>query len=451
MLLRPIELEITPEEPFKNDSFERQEIIKTLAALIEKLSGPYVIAVDSPWGTGKTTFIRMAKAYLEQKQHPCMYFNAWETDFAEDPLIAFVGELDGLMESVCPDEKARQDLIGTTKKIAGAVAKRTLPALLKIATIGALDAQKEIESIAAELAGGLTGDAVEKYLEDKAQIAAFHSELAKTLKAAEAFKKNLPVVIFIDELDRCRPTYAIELLERVKHLFNVKNVVFIVAIDKKQLGISLSTVYGTGFNATDYLRRFFDMDLRLTRVDSEKFCESLMLRMGFAEQELGEAKKTISEMAKIMQLSPRAQEQYVSTLMLAIVSSESPNAHTISQLAILSSLKVGDENAYYHLTRNRGSVIEIAEFIKQAAKSAGYLDSYFLSQIEHLCLAADQYRDQNVRSRIEHAYEKAETSIPTRNQSRELLEVLDFSACSRSLQLKTLVKKIDLAAQFRTN
>ncbi len=451
MLLRPIELEITPEEPFKNDSFERQEIIKTLAALIEKLSGPYVIAVDSPWGTGKTTFIRMAKAYLEQKQHPCMYFNAWETDFAEDPLIAFVGELEGLMESVCPDEKARQDLIGTTKKIAGAVAKRTLPALLKIATIGALDAQKEIESIAAELAGGLTGDAVEKYLEDKAQIAAFHGELAKTLNAAEAFKKNLPVVIFIDELDRCRPTYAIELLERVKHLFNVENVVFIVAIDKKQLGISLSTVYGTGFNATDYLRRFFDMDLRLTQVDSEKFCESLMLRMGFAVQELGEAKKTISEMAKIMQLSPRAQEQYISTLMLAIVSSESPNAHTISQLAILSALKVGEPDSYYHLTRNDRSVVELTELIKQQARSASYHDKDFLAQVEGNCLAMRRITDERAQDKIRSLFQTIDNGTSPREELIRYSKTANLGKSGQTFELQILVKKIDLAAQFRTN
>ena len=72
-----------------------------------------------------------------------------------------------------------------------------------------------------------------------------------------------PLVFFIDELDRCRPSFAIELLERVKHLFDVKNIVFVLSIDKKQLEAITAAVYGERIDALEYLRRFIDLDFYL--------------------------------------------------------------------------------------------------------------------------------------------------------------------------------------------
>jgi KAP family P-loop domain len=71
------------------------------------------------------------------------------------------------------------------------------------------------------------------------------------------FKKS-PFFVLVDELDRCRPTYAVELLERIKHLFDVDGIVFVVATDAQQLQCSVRALYGTDFDANRYLRRFFD-------------------------------------------------------------------------------------------------------------------------------------------------------------------------------------------------
>ena len=76
-------------------------------------------------------------------------------------------------------------------------------------------------------------------------------------------KKKLPIYICIDELDRCRPTYAISLLEGVKHLFNAKGVCFVFSTNLAQLSESVKAVYGPGFNGHMYLKRFFDFDYQL--------------------------------------------------------------------------------------------------------------------------------------------------------------------------------------------
>jgi len=69
----------------------------------------------------------------------------------------------------------------------------------------------------------------------------------------------LPVFVLIDELDRCRPPYAIAMLERIKHLFEIPDVVFVVATDSEQLVHSIRAVYGQDFSGSRYLTRFFDL------------------------------------------------------------------------------------------------------------------------------------------------------------------------------------------------
>lgn len=74
------------------------------------------------------------------------------------------------------------------------------------------------------------------------------------------------LVIFIDELDRCRPTFAIETLERIKHYFDDERIIFVVSVNKEQLIHTISKFYGASFDATAYLNKFFDMNIYLPEI-----------------------------------------------------------------------------------------------------------------------------------------------------------------------------------------
>ena len=102
------------------------------------------------------------------------------------------------------------------------------------------------------------------------------------MSAAVVEETGHPMVFIIDELDRCRPTFAIELLERVKHIFDVPNLVFVFGINRDELCESLRSVYGK-INADIYLRRFFDMEFTLPEADSEKFGRHLMQKFELGE------------------------------------------------------------------------------------------------------------------------------------------------------------------------
>ena len=88
----------------------------------------------------------------------------------------------------------------------------------------------------------------------------------------EATKGDKPIIFIIDELDRCRPSYAVELLEQVKHFFSVSGIVFVLSIDKVQLGHAVRGVYGNDrINADEYLRRFIDIEYSIPVPDKNYF------------------------------------------------------------------------------------------------------------------------------------------------------------------------------------
>lgn len=79
-------------------------------------------------------------------------------------------------------------------------------------------------------------------------------------------EKAEKLVIFIDELDRCKPSFAIEMLERIKHYFDDERIIFVVSLNKEQLIHTISNYYGSEFDATRYLNRFFDISVNLPEI-----------------------------------------------------------------------------------------------------------------------------------------------------------------------------------------
>ncbi len=288
--VRPIE--IPDDNPFQNDKLKRASEIKNLSNLVENMNPPTVLSINSPWGTGKTTFIKMWKSYLNSKNVVSLYFNAWETDFAEDPLVAFLGEMNSSLGDFLSKKGKRNDAWEKTKEVGTHLVKKGIPALIKVLTSGVIDTEKIIEEEAAKLAEGLSKDAISAYEDTKKYITKFKINLRKVVEGACTENKKKSLIIFVDELDRCRPTYAIELLERIKHLFDIERIIFILSLDKEQLSHSVKSVYGSDFEATGYLRRFIDIEYSLKTPDKRSYINFLFNTFGF-ESFFEERKKII--------------------------------------------------------------------------------------------------------------------------------------------------------------
>ena len=225
-----------------------------------------VLNLDSPWGAGKTYFLRNWRLQLHENSRPVVYFNAWENDFLGDPLLSLVSVIRDQLSMQVGTQVLVGEKIKEFTKRAGELAVAIAPSIMKAA------AKKYLgDDFLDVLDGEATAETAEKFVEkilgkNKEALNAvkqFQDSLTELFKTVSSKSDGKPVYIFIDELDRCRPTYAIELLERVKHFFAIEGCRFVIATDTEQLAHSICAVYGSGFASKRYLKRFFDSTFKL--------------------------------------------------------------------------------------------------------------------------------------------------------------------------------------------
>ena len=99
LTLKLIEADISSDDPWADDVLERKKVASALTNLVSEETNPLVIGLNGHWGTGKTFVLKRWQKELEGKGYKSIYFNAWEDDFCDDPLIAIIGQLsDSLKE-----------------------------------------------------------------------------------------------------------------------------------------------------------------------------------------------------------------------------------------------------------------------------------------------------------------------------------------------------------------
>lgn len=463
MKFRLPELEIPSEDPFCNDALERKPVVEFLAGLLDKFNGPFVLALDSPWGTGKTTLVRMLKAKLEQANFQCVYFNAWQTDFVVDPLVALVSELDGIDFVDGEAKTAFKRHLASAKKITTAVAKRGLIAGAKAATLGALDLEREYEAAAAEVAGGVTGDAVDVFQKEKAALRKLRDELEAAVAQLMASGKRESLVFFIDELDRCRPTFSIEVLERIKHLFDLSNIVFVLSIDKAQLSASVASVYGDRSDTQEYLRRFFDLEFGIPKINSKRHTAVLLTRFGLddvfasrkGEQQYdkGHFEEYFSALADVFQLSLRARERCVT--LLAVVMHQTPESQYLDTILVsyLIVLRAKQPEAFHALCKGKLSAEAAMDALKERPGGSEFVADRPGMLIESYLLAGDPNQDRtNAHYKKLEDFWKSNTGDPlARSRAQEMLGLRNnvVAGYRRRFDYRHIAAKIDLAESFR--
>lgn len=265
------------------------------AMRIKNQQDSFVLNIRAGWGYGKTFFLTRWMQDLRDSDYPVVYFDAWSNDFADDPLIGFIDAInEGLSDFFHKKglaSKTFDDAISLGKKLIKPVGVGVAAILVKQLSgipldkikdsIGfdesAVDASDEVSSLISKCAD----IALEEHKGRRETIKAFKSRLSELINELNgASGIQLPVFIFIDELDRCRPTYAIELLEAIKHLFGVPGVYFVAATNIEQLGHSIKVVYGDGFDSDRYLKRFFDSEYSLPAPDKMGFSAVLFEKFG---------------------------------------------------------------------------------------------------------------------------------------------------------------------------
>jgi len=348
-----------PEKPFSGDLFGRQKLAERLTSHFDRLPDGAVLAIDAPWGAGKTWFGRNWHAQLANAGYRTAYIDCFERDYIEDPFVMIAGEL--LQLAKLEESPHRRKLLDAGKKLGVAL----LPSATKFAlnTIGHLalgnaefgeDLIKGLTSLQESSASALeklVAKRLESYENDKKSIEAFRSALQ------ELAKDGKPIVIFLDELDRCRPDFAIRTIERMKHFFEAPNVVFVLLMNREQLVAAIQGIYGSSIDAESYLGKFIQLSLTLPKQtshemyepdDNQTHCKATLVRYGFPPTDATQTFATIMGLTgTLFKFSLRDIERAVVLFSLA-----QPLHASVSHVTWPIALKLTRPDLFSHLMAN---------------------------------------------------------------------------------------------------
>ena len=267
-----------------HDEFNRKPIAENIIRLLTSDIDLSPMVIDGGWGTGKTEFCQKL-IRLMQEQHRDyrpVYIDAFRSDHSGEPLLALLAEI---IKACTPPEDSdkkriekHNDRIRKIAKAAGflmkTVAKAAVGHVLKQNTD---DLAEELQQI---MNDDQDADSLAETVTDAAATIASHTidatveallkeqiEAEKNLETLKACLKELaadkPIILFIDELDRCRPDYAVDMLEVIKHVFDIENVKVVLVTNTKQLCAAINHRYGAEVDAQKYLDKFLKYSFAL--------------------------------------------------------------------------------------------------------------------------------------------------------------------------------------------
>lgn len=278
MGIKSLELDPTQENIYNTlaaDAVGRNKHLWRFAGFCSFQERRCSIELDSAWGTGKTFFLKQLEmlfdAYRDQPKqlnadkqktirdrfetfanddkfgmaiqpHFCVYYDAWLNDNADDPLLSILYEL---IKQTGFKKKEKIDYWKTASGLVDAITGRN--------TSGLVDLVKGTNPVLD--------------IKDHKSFYDFFADYLDKLIP----KEHGRLLVLIDELDRCKPTYAVQLLERIKHYLSNDKITFVFAVNEEQLLNTIKVFYGEGFDAYKYLDRFFNYRLSLPNPDINSF------------------------------------------------------------------------------------------------------------------------------------------------------------------------------------
>lgn len=359
-------LEATEEnirDTYESDLLSRKDSVIQFADFLKSPYCPTSIAVNGEWGSGKTFFVKQTAYHLstlEDASDKCLtvYYDAWENDNECDPIISIVD----CIARVAGEEDGKH--IG---ELVFGIAEATLDNPLFRGIKAFRDWQKENE---AESDFGYS------------KIAPTNTQIKNKLKALfdEIINEHGErLILFVDELDRCKPDFAVRVLERLKHYFTIDDRVKIVfSVNINQLEHTIKHFYGDDFDSHRYLDRFFDMVLPIPEAETLAYINKNIEKSTLFDCEL------ISSIIKYFGIQIREINRFMSKLNSVYDAAKverwlkhSDNLYQsimIYIFPIMLAAKFTDEKKYQQLKDKKGEEI-IRSFLKYEGKSTDFIDT----------------------------------------------------------------------------
>ncbi|MYF46103.1 MAG: hypothetical protein F4073_01755 [Rhodobacteraceae bacterium] len=304
-------------EDNRNDLLQRKKTGKALSSLLNEIEDPLVVALDGQWGSGKSYFLKrwVGQHFKENKDSTVVYFDAFAHDYISDPLPALVTALNGRTE----DKN-----VNNLKKAVFKLAKAGSRASLAFFTAGGFEATGILGKVISKIIGDQAEKNLEEYWEQEEGRNDAMEQFRAALESMVSAEKNNKVIIVIDELDRCRPDYALEVLEVIKHFFSVDNVHFVLGVNLEVLENMISVRYGNKIDANAYLQKFMQVKLELPDgaaypffKNRDLYLDQLLMQLEVPEQIGNSLKFQIKLVARNNSITLRQIEQIISAVKLA--------------------------------------------------------------------------------------------------------------------------------------
>lgn len=392
-------VEIKENEGFSNekDIFKRKDFGERLISLFENTQEELVVALNAPWGEGKSTFIKMWQNHIKLNQKDIkiktIYFDAFKNDYPKDPFLTITSEIYSLCDM---KEEAKKDFIENAKSVGKSLARGSFKIGTKILTAGLVDdsllenSVNDISTLLNDNIDTLIENRIKNHNADKNALDKFKLDLEKFIEDEK------PLIFIIDELDRCRPDFALELLEQIKHLFSVRNLHFLLIVNQRQLEASINSKYGNNINASQYLQKFINISLELPKKATQyddynktfmHWALEEMLQKGDGLKQNQNLIETMEEIITFYNPSFREIERILSNL--AILHNMSPDSkyyvHYQILMAFICFIKVCEPKVFQLIKNRKSNSNEIFKNIGlDKLSNSQDTDFWFLSLIKLL-------------------------------------------------------------------
>jgi DNA polymerase III delta prime subunit len=262
-----------------------KDLAERLTQLLRNLEHGSVAIFDGRWGIGKTTFVKRWLAYLKVQGIPSIYLDAFAVDYLESPFVAIAGAFAKAGEEAKkaghPNYKAFIDAAAKVGKSLGGTAAKIGVKAVTLGLIGSSevealgDVKDAVADALAERAESAVKEVIEQHAKKEKELTQLKDELSRFPALLSDIGDNAeievpPLVVVIDELDRCRPDFALGMVESIKHFFGTDKVHFILVTNREQLLLSVTHKYGSFTTADEYLRKFYDFQVLYEQDYSER-------------------------------------------------------------------------------------------------------------------------------------------------------------------------------------
>lgn len=258
------------------DLLNRKDIIKHILQIIDyfsKKEQTVSFSIQGDWGSGKSWIINKIYNELYDIQDfdncgskYCIFtYNAWGYDYYDEPLISlFISiykQLNNEQSIFIKNEKTRENV----KLFFDSIKDCFLDEFNNIPLIGNIINFKQ------------KFDEKKEELNDKIRKYDFHFDINQimeaTIKGLKEISNDKTLILFVDELDRCLPEYAIKVLERIHHINqNLQNIQIIYSIDRNQLSNTIKTIFGN-CTPNEYLAKFIDFGINIDNGQINEYFE----------------------------------------------------------------------------------------------------------------------------------------------------------------------------------